>query len=80
MPTPRIGLVLGGGGARGAFTAGVVHYLQAVERIRRYPVVSGTSTGALVGALACTGQFALLKKLYTTVQAGDIVNPHLGTL
>ena len=50
-PRPRIGLVLGGGGARGAAHIGV---LEVLEKLR-VPVdcVAGTSMGALVaGALA----------------------------
>ena len=51
---PRIGLVLGGGGARGAAHIGV---LQELER-QRIPVdvVVGTSMGAIVGGLYASGQ------------------------
>ena len=50
---PRIGLVLGGGGARGAAHIGV---LQVLEE-HRIPVdsVAGTSMGALVGGMYATG-------------------------
>ncbi len=50
---PRIGLVLGGGGARGAAHIGVIQMLEQL----RVPVdyVTGTSMGALVGALYATG-------------------------
>jgi NTE family protein len=77
MSIPRIGLVLGGGGARGAFTAGAVSYLRFndIQRISTFPGVSGTSTGALVGSLVCCNQFAKLEKIYTTVQTGDIIHP-----
>ncbi len=45
----RIGLALGGGGARGLFHIGV---LKVLERLRLKPaVISGTSIGALIGAL-----------------------------
>ena len=49
---PKIGLVLGGGGARGAAHVGV---LKELERLR-IPVdyVVGTSMGAIVGGL-CAG-------------------------
>jgi len=52
-PPPRIGLVLGGGGARGAAHIGV---LQVLER-ERIPVhaLAGTSMGAIVGGLYATG-------------------------
>jgi len=50
---PRIGLVLGGGGARGAAHIGVI---QRLEELRvPVDVIAGTSMGALVGALYATG-------------------------
>lgn len=51
--SPRIGLVLGGGGARGAAHIGV---LQELERLR-VPVhaVAGTSMGAIVGGFFAAG-------------------------
>lgn len=54
--TPRIGLVLGGGGARGFAHIGV---LQVLEE-NRIPVhaVAGTSMGAVVGSLYAQGQTA----------------------
>ena len=50
---PRIGLVLGGGGARGAAHIGV---LRELER-RRIPIdaIAGTSMGAIVGGLYASG-------------------------
>ena len=50
---PRVGLVLGGGGARGAAHIGV---LRELER-HRVPVdaIAGTSMGAIVGGLYATG-------------------------
>lgn len=53
---PRIGLVLGGGGARGAAHVGV---LRALEELR-IPVdcVAGTSMGALVGGAYASGMTA----------------------
>ena len=53
---PRVGLVLGGGGARGAAHIGV---LKELERLR-IPVdaIVGTSMGAIVGGLYATGMNA----------------------
>lgn len=52
-PAPAVGLVLGGGGARGAAHIGV---LRVLER-ERVPVafVAGTSMGAIVGGLYAAG-------------------------
>jgi NTE family protein len=56
-PANPIALVLSGGGARGAFQAGVWHTLYTDERgLRRLPdVISGTSAGALNGVLIAAG-------------------------
>ncbi|MBK7218602.1 MAG: patatin-like phospholipase family protein [Candidatus Promineofilum sp.] len=53
MTTPRLGLVLGGGGARGLAHFGVLRVLQR-EKI---PIacIAGTSMGGLVGALFAAG-------------------------
>lgn len=53
---PRVGLVLGGGGARGAAHIGV---LKELERMR-VPIdaIVGTSMGAIVGGLYATGMNA----------------------
>jgi NTE family protein len=53
---PRVGLVLGGGGARGGAHIGVIKEL---ERLR-VPVdaIAGTSMGAIVGGLYATGMSA----------------------
>ena len=50
---PRIGLVLGGGGARGAAHIGVLKVLEEL----RIPVdyIAGTSMGSIVGGLYATG-------------------------
>jgi NTE family protein len=52
-PSPTIGLVLSGGGVRGAAHLGL---LQVLEELGIEPVaISGTSAGALVGALRAAG-------------------------
>lgn len=57
---PNCGLVLAGGGARGAYEAGILYYLYAdgpaeLREAVRFNVLSGTSIGALnVASLAAT--------------------------
>ncbi len=63
---PRIGLVLGGGGARGAAHIGV---LRELER-QRVPIdaIAGTSMGAIVGGLYAIGKSPdELEELVTTL-------------
>ena len=66
-----VGLVLGGGGARGAAHVGV---LKVLER-ERIPVcaISGTSMGAIVGGLYAAGYSAdELERLVETLDWGDM--------
>ena len=59
MSQPRIGLALGGGGARGWAHIGV---LKALTRAGIVPdVISGTSVGALVGGLHLAGRLDVLE-------------------
>ena len=53
----KLGLVLSGGGARGAFQVGVYEQLLRDPRFERGPAfVSGTSAGAINGALMAAGR------------------------
>jgi len=53
QPHPRIGLALGGGGARGAAHVGVLKVL--VEEGIPIDMVAGTSIGSIVGGFYCAG-------------------------
>jgi NTE family protein len=53
---PRIGLVLSGGGARGAFQVGVYEGLSQDARFRGPMVLSGTSAGAINAAFIAAGK------------------------
>ncbi len=64
---PKIGLVLGGGGARGAAHIGVIRYLEEMHIPVDY--VAGTSMGSLVGGFYATGMTA--QQLEATVAAID---------
>lgn len=70
---PRIGLVLGGGGARGAAHVGV---LRELERLR-VPIdaIAGTSMGAVVGGLYATGMSANeLEDLMVTLDWAEMLS------
>ena len=60
LSRPKIGFVLSGGGSRGAYEAGIIHYLRTdlAKRMGRHvpiDIVSGTSVGAINAAfLAAT--------------------------
>ncbi len=65
-------LVLSGGGAKGAFTAGAVKYLM-VELGITFDLVIGTSTGALIAPLVASGDIANLLHFYENVEQQDIL-------
>lgn len=79
MPAARdaaLALVLSGGGARGAFDAGVV---EAVADAHLRPgVVTGTSAGAITGAaVACGWAPTRITALWTSLQTRDVLRPRL---
>jgi NTE family protein len=69
---PRIGLVLGGGGAKGAAHIGVIKVLEEL----RIPIdcIAGTSMGSIVGAAYATGLSANeLEKVITAVNWKEVL-------
>lgn len=74
-------LVLSGGGARGAYQAGLVGALAAVGSISDgspllpYELVCGTSIGALNGWFVATGQYTKLRELWYGVSRQDLMRP-----
>ncbi|MCI0450593.1 MAG: patatin-like phospholipase family protein [Chlorobi bacterium] len=66
------GLVISGGGSKGAFAVGVLKYL-IKEKGLDYDFISGTSTGALIAPLAATKEIDKLEEIYTTRTTKDIL-------
>ncbi len=72
-------LVLSGGGARGAYEAGLVDYLRLAQGLADfaplapYGIVCGTSIGALNGYFVATGQYDLLRALWYGIARQDAV-------
>lgn len=73
---PAFGLALSGGGSKGAFTVGALQILLGRFGSRSVEVISGTSTGALIGTMLCSNQFAEVLDLYRNVTDDDILDPH----
>lgn len=67
-----IGIVLEGGGTRGAYEIGAVQAL--IENGYEIGAVTGTSIGAINGAMIAAGKFEELKKLYETIEADKIID------
>lgn len=78
LPLARA-LVLSGGGARGAYEAGVVNALAAWGGVADgapllpYEIVCGTSIGALNGWFVATGQYRKLHDLWYGISGFDII-------
>lgn len=71
---PELGLVLSGGGARGAFEAGVAETIDELDL--RPGVISGTSAGSITGAgIACGWAPERITKLWTSIQTRDVMRP-----
>ena len=70
------GLVISGGGSKGAFAGGIVEYLMNVKKFD-WDVYVGTSTGNLLCPLISLHKIEELKCKYTTISDDDIysVNP-----
>ncbi len=75
VPFPKKSiLVLSGGGSYGAYSAGVLVGWTATGTRPEFDVVTGISTGALIGAFAFLGssEDAELQRSYTTMRNKDI--------
>lgn len=72
-------LVLSGGGARGAYQAGLIDYLRLSAQIpdgtplRPYELVAGTSIGALNGYFVATGQYDMLRTLWYAIADQHVI-------
>jgi hypothetical protein len=69
-------LTLSGGGANGAFGAGILCGWSAAGTRPTFKMVTGISTGALIAPFAFLGADydRILKQVYTSVETEDIVN------
>lgn len=65
----KLGLCLTGGGAKGAFQAGVVYGLY--ERGFKFDVITGTSIGAINGYYIYTNNVNKLKEMWINIQSID---------
>jgi NTE family protein len=87
-PKARVGLVLPGGGARGAYQVGVLHAISDLLRDdgNPFPVIVGASVGAInAAALACQAWnfragVERLAKLWSELDTSDIYRTDLGTI
>jgi len=77
-----LGLVMTGGGARGAYQAGVLKRIGELERVRSegnpFPIIGGASAGAINGAALAIGSddfstaTEVLTQLWSGIQPSDV--------
>jgi NTE family protein len=73
MSKPKIGLALGSGASRGFAHIGVLKALQE-EKIS-IDMIAGTSAGALIGALYCSGaDLIIFEKIVSEIQRKDLLD------
>ena len=87
---PVIGLVMTGGGARGAYQAGVLKRIGELRRIRRgrspFRIVAGASAGAVNGAGVAAGNHdlysgtRLIAEIWANLKAENVYRTDLGAL
>lgn len=75
LARPKVGLVLGGGGAKGAATIGA---LKVIERAGiKVDYIAGTSIGAIIGGLYASGYtVSELETLFLSQEWQDILEGH----
>ena len=71
----KIALVLGGGGARGAYEIGVWQALREMDV--KIDIITGTSVGAINGALVAQDEFDLACKVWKEIQTHMVVDKGL---
>ncbi len=71
----RRALVLSGGGAHGAYEAGVIAGLVQSGELDSYDLICGTSIGTLNAMLIATGQGGAVRELWSTIAKANILRP-----
>ncbi len=72
LPQPTA-LLLGAGGAKGAFQIGAWEALEQAGMLRGIRTVAGCSVGALNAALFAIGDLALAREIWHKIQPGDLI-------
>jgi len=70
----KIGLVMSGGGTRGAYQMGVLHAMRELGLYEQIEVVTGASIGAINGALVAQGIWEQALDLWQNVRPHQVFN------
>jgi len=87
---PKLAIVLSGGGARGAYEAGVLSYVldelpKTLGRPIRFDIITGTSVGAihacfLAATVGAPGAGQFLAEMWRSLSIGDVYRMGVGNL
>ena len=69
----KFGLVLSGGGAKGAYEAGAIYALHELDIFDKIKVISGTSIGALNAIAAAMNDANLIVKIWDDIGYRDVI-------
>ena len=75
----KIGLVLSGGGAKGAYEAGVFKALWELDLMDQISVVSGTSVGAVNALLLSMNDHNVMKETWTNLSYSQLITSQENT-
>lgn len=76
----KLGLVFSGGGAKGAYQIGVWRALKEIGIDKQIEAVSGTSVGAINGAMFCQGNIEQAEQLWREITKLKILTPNAGII
>lgn len=68
----KIGLVLSGGGAKGAYECGVIQALEELDIMDKVTIVSGTSIGALNTLMTALDNAKVLRGMWNDINYGQV--------
>lgn len=72
----KLGLVLAGGGGKGAYQIGVWKYFKEIGIDKYFSVISGTSVGGLNAALFAMNDYDVAEDIWRNHIDGAILSPH----
>ncbi|PIE20097.1 MAG: hypothetical protein CSA65_00060 [Proteobacteria bacterium] len=74
-PKPRTALMIGGGGSKAAFAVGAISSLREAGVVP--DLVIGFGTGALIAPLVATDELTVLREMFATLEARELLRVNL---
>lgn len=71
----NVGVILSGGGAKGAFEAGFIKGI--LRKVDEFTIAYGSSTGSLISTCIGLNEFDLMERIYTGVETENILEPNI---